>query len=304
MNFKQLFGFELLKEPVIINNIPRYIENNAYASAFGYQWKMYPKTQLDSYTGYPISKNRLTRIVGGSLDIFKDRTVLEAGCGAGSFTEILLRAGAKVCAVDISSAVEVNYNNFLQYPNYYIMQADIINLPIPENSFDFVLCVGVIQHTPDPEETIKRLSAYVKPNGILFIDHYSMEYPYTPIRKIFRNFLLKVNNDTALLFIQKFTYMFWWIHKLFYKYKHISWISNLRYKFIYRSPIVDFQDAYSFLGDKILYDWVILATFDTLTDYYKHLRTPEEIKHYLENSGMKNIQITLAGNGIEASATK
>jgi SAM-dependent methyltransferase len=34
--------------------------------------------------------------------------VLEAGCGAGRFTEVLLKAGAYVTSIDLSSAVEAN----------------------------------------------------------------------------------------------------------------------------------------------------------------------------------------------------
>ena len=106
----------------VINRIPRFVPLENYASSFGLQWNAYRRTQLDSYTGLPISKSRLTRLAGGSLDIFKEKNVLEAGCGAGRFTEIMLQEGANVFAVDISTAVEANYLNCNAYPNYFVCQ--------------------------------------------------------------------------------------------------------------------------------------------------------------------------------------
>jgi len=324
MEIEKIFGFNLIspktRSPLsqennclisqnkekfpIINNIPRFVPKENYASAFGLQWNTYRTTQLDSSTGVPLSRERLTRIVGGSLDIFQGKTTLEAGCGAGRFTEILLQSGAKVFAADISSAVDANYQNCSNYSNYFVIQADIVNLPVPPNQFDIVVCIGVIQHTPDPEKTIATLCSYLKPNGQLFIDHYSKSYPATPIRRIFRYFLTKFGNEISLKFVQRYVQLFWPLHRFFFKYQHIFGIGKLRVWFLYWSPIVDYHDAYFSLGEKLLYEWAILDTYDTLTDVYKHLRSAEEIKESLIKNGMLAIEITHAGNGIEARAVK
>jgi 2-polyprenyl-3-methyl-5-hydroxy-6-metoxy-1,4-benzoquinol methylase len=288
----------------IINNIPRFTPKENYASSFGLQWNTYRKTQLDSYTGIPISRERLIRIIGGSLDILQGKKTLEAGCGAGRFTEILLQSGAKVFAADISSAVDANYQNCSKYSDYFVIQADIVNLPVSTDQFDIVICIGVIQHTPDPEKTISALCSYLKPKGLLFIDHYSKSYPITPIRRIFRYFLNKSRNETALKFVRIYTQIFWPLHRFFFNYQHIFGFSKMRGLLLYWSPIVDYHDAYYSLGDKLLYDWAILDTYDTLTDYYKHLKSANEIREYLEKNGMNIIAITPAGNGIEVSAIK
>jgi len=288
----------------IINNIPRFVPKENYASAFGLQWNTYRRTQLDSFTGVPISRERLTRIVGGSLDILQGKTILEAGCGAGRFTELLLQSGANVFAADISSAVDANYQNCSKYSNYFVIQADIQKLPVPPNQFDIVVCIGVIQHTPDPEKTIAALCSYLKPNGLLFIDHYSESHPIPPIRRILRYFLTKMGSETSLKFVQVYTRIFWPLHRFFFKYQHIFEFGSIRSIFLHWSPIADHQDAYSSLGEKMLYDWAILDTYDTLTDFYKHLRSADEIKEYLEKNDMNIIEITNAGNGIEARAVK
>ena len=54
----------------------------------------------------------------------RGKNVLEVGCGAGRFTEVMLAAGARVFACDLSSAVEANYANCNSWPEYFVCQAD------------------------------------------------------------------------------------------------------------------------------------------------------------------------------------
>ncbi|HEY0787434.1 MAG TPA: methyltransferase domain-containing protein, partial [Thermoanaerobaculia bacterium] len=86
---------------------------SSYADAFGAQWRRYSRTQLDSYTGTTISRDRLRRCLGEELwEGLSGRKVLEAGCGAGRFTEVLLERGAILTSVDLSDAVVANAENF------------------------------------------------------------------------------------------------------------------------------------------------------------------------------------------------
>src|SRR5512138_2953092 len=65
----------------ILNEIPRFVPRQNYTSSFGLQWNTFRTTQLDSCTQLTISRDRLRRIAGGSLEIFRGRKTLEAGCG-------------------------------------------------------------------------------------------------------------------------------------------------------------------------------------------------------------------------------
>ncbi len=99
--------------------------------------------------------------------------ILEAGSGAGRFTEVLLRTGADVYSFDYSSAVDANYANNGGAENLSLFQGNIFNIPFAERSFEKVFCLGVIQHTPDPELAFKSLARQVKPGGELVIDVYT-----------------------------------------------------------------------------------------------------------------------------------
>jgi len=54
----------------------------------------------------------------------------------------------------------------------------------------------------------------------------------------------------------------------------------------------------------LLAEWAILDTHDTLTDYYKHERTIEQIEECLRACGMIDVTAYYGGNGIEARATR
>lgn len=286
----------------VVNRIPRFVELTNYAAGFGLQWNAFRKTQLDSYTGTTISKERLTRCLGGSLDVVRGQDVLEVGCGAGRFTEVLLGAGAQVFACDLSSAVEANYENCKDWPGYFVCQADVRQLPVAPQTFDIVLCLGVIQHTPEPETTIATLAKYVKPGGMLVIDHYARNYPYTFPRRLLRPLLLRLPSSLSQKITLALARTLLPVHKMLWSQKR--GFARLRYYLGKLSPLVDYYGAYPQLDRELLGEWAILDTHDMLTDHYKHLRSVEEIRNYLASVGLVEIEAYEGGNGVEARARR
>lgn len=47
--------------------------------------------------------------------------------------------------------------------------SDILNIPVPDKSYDVILCTEVIEHIPDPISAIKEISRILKPGGTLLI---------------------------------------------------------------------------------------------------------------------------------------
>jgi len=126
----------------IVKGIPRFVPQDNYASAFGLQWKTYAKTQLDSFSNTRITQDRLERCLNMPIEGLKGKTVLEVGAGAGRFTELLVKGGGMIHSVDLSVAVEVNKENIGNATNYQIAQASVYDMPYPDNSFDYVVCLG------------------------------------------------------------------------------------------------------------------------------------------------------------------
>jgi 2-polyprenyl-3-methyl-5-hydroxy-6-metoxy-1,4-benzoquinol methylase len=284
----------------VVRGIPRFVPSEDYAAAFGWQWKRFRRSQLDSYSGTTISRDRLTRCLGGSLEVVRGKAVLEAGCGAGRFTEILLEAGARVVAADLSSAVEANYANCGSARGYFICQADIRYLPVAPRSFDVVVCLGVVQHTPDPEQTIAALAGYVRPGGLLAIDHYARNYPATWSRRAIRALLVRLPPEQGRHIALGITRALLPVHRALWHRRR--GFGRLRQYLGRVSPVVDYYDAYQELPPELLVEWALLDTHDTLTDRYKHLRDPEEIRGTLDALGLSNVEVCPAGNGVEARA--
>jgi len=280
------------------------VSQKNYAAAFGAQWNYFQKTQLDSFTHTSISQDRLERMLGPFKGALAGKLVLEAGCGAGRFTEILLKMGARVVATDLSSAVDANYDNCHTSSEYLTCQADIVSLPFSPSTFDVVICVGVIQHTPNPDRTIAALCNLLKSGGVLIIDHYSKEYPATFIQKMLRSIMVHLPTKVTIQGTVTMVKILWPLHLLLWKFRHTRILWRLYQLLTHLSPVIDFQTAYPQLSKTLLRDWAILDTHDTLTDKYKHLKSLEEIQDTLQRNGMKNIEATYAGNGVEARATR
>lgn len=98
---------------------------------------------------------------------------MDAGCGMGRFAEVCADAGAEVHAVDLSAAVEAAFRNLGHRPRVRIYQADIMNLPFPEASFDFIYSIGVLHHTPDTRAAFLKLPPLLKPGGAIAVWVYS-----------------------------------------------------------------------------------------------------------------------------------
>lgn len=276
------------------NNIPRFVPEDNYAKSFGYQWNIHGKTQLDSYTGLPISRDRLFQVTGWP-ETMKGQVILEAGSGAGRFTEILLETGATVFTFDYSNAVEANWENNGQYPNLNLFQGDIFNIPLRKESFDKVMCLGVIQHTPDPEKAFKSLAEQVRPNGELVIDVYTRrtisllqwKYVLRPITKRMNKEQLYKTISTFVPILLPFTIFL----------RRIAGRTGVRLM-----PIVE----YSHLGlpYEINKQWAILDTFDMYSPAHDHPQSIATIKKWFSNIGFVNVTVDFGPNGVIAKGRR
>jgi len=281
------------------SGIFRMVNRSArYVDAFGLQWKTYRRTQLDSYTNTSVSLDRLRRCVGEvcweQLHKSTRLDVLEVGCGAGRFTEVLLATSAFVTSVDLSAAVEANQKNFPQDARHRIFQADALHLPFSPRRFDVVLCLGVIQHTPSPEETIQNLYEQVRPGGWLVIDHYAYNLSeFTKLAFLYRSVLRRMPPDEGLKWTQRLVDLFLPAHKAF---RNVSILRSLLTRV---SPVLAYYNHLP-LTDDLQREWALLDTHDALTDWYKHFRTKGQITRTLQRLGATTIWCEYGGNGVEA----
>jgi 2-polyprenyl-3-methyl-5-hydroxy-6-metoxy-1,4-benzoquinol methylase len=160
----------------IRNGIARFTPDRSYGTGnFSRLRECHPKLQLDSYNMTTDRCDTLLERTKWPQSFFKDKTVLECGCGVGPDTEILLSLGARVLAADLTN-LDTASNNLGQSTNLCFVQADIADLPLKQKSFDIVFCHRVLQHTPDPGYTLRHILQFVKPDGAVFVHSYAKTF--------------------------------------------------------------------------------------------------------------------------------
>jgi 2-polyprenyl-3-methyl-5-hydroxy-6-metoxy-1,4-benzoquinol methylase len=101
------------------------------------------------------------------LDALAGVQALEVGCGMGLHCETMVRAGAKVTAVDISPvAIEATRRRLsLRGLSAEILAADAERLPFPDRRFDFVWSWGVIHHSTRTAKIVREMARVLRPEG-------------------------------------------------------------------------------------------------------------------------------------------
>ena len=282
----------------IVSGIPRFVSSENYAAAFGLQWKIFRQTDLDSYTKKSFSKNRLEIALGQPLETIKGLKILEAGSGAGRFTEVLLNYGAQVYSFDISDAVEANYRNNMPHQNLTLFQGDIMDIHFQDGFFDISLCLGVLQHTPDTIESIKELTRVLKKGGKLVIDHYKFHLGhYLSLYLLYWSCIKRLNPKKQLKVTEFLTKIFFPIHWYFK--------DNSLAQFLLRriSPI-SFYYGILDLSKQQHYEFSRLDTHDKNTDHYKRHQTEWGLNRIIAEFNFQTYEINHRGNGLECIAIK
>jgi ubiquinone/menaquinone biosynthesis C-methylase UbiE len=100
---------------------------------------------------------------------------LDAGCGGtAALTHACAEHGFRaVYGLDLSHANLIHARTVTAArPSIQFCRGSVTSLPFPDTSFDFVVCSGVVHHTPDPERCIRELARVLKPGGSLYVSVY------------------------------------------------------------------------------------------------------------------------------------
>jgi SAM-dependent methyltransferase len=162
----------LVRQPTSIRDgVLDYIRESSadYCGNFGDQWNRFREVQIDSISGTSESHERFFSETGFDPSWLEGKLVLDAGCGAGRFAEVAAECGAFVVAVDLSAAAYACAQTLKRFPpsRYLVVRADLRDLPFRASCFDAIYSLGVLHHTPDPLGTIKEVSRFLAPGGVL-----------------------------------------------------------------------------------------------------------------------------------------
>lgn len=282
----------------IRNFIPRFCAESSYADSFGYQWRKFKSSQMNT-AGKALSFARFytrTRWKPGEL---RGKDVLEVGCGAGRFTEVLLEAGANVVSFDLSNAVDVCYEHN-RHPRLFLFQGDLFDLPLKEGSFDFVFCYGVLQHTPDALGAFRVLVRYLKMGGRISADNYVFRFlsPFCTPKYVWRAVTKRVRPEILSKVIEAYVPLYLpvdtWIKRIPVVGKAISALIPI--------PGWNYHDLD--LSEEVRLEWAVLDTFDALSARHDHPKRKKEFELACREVGLSEFTVLLEGGGLVVNAVR
>lgn len=275
-NCRQTFPIE--------EGIARFVDRDNYASSFGYQWNRFKSEQIDSINGTTLSEKRFYSETDWTPEWMKGKWILDAGCGAGRFLDIASRAECDVVGIDISNAVDAARANLTGRKNVHFVQASIYELPFRDATFDGCYCIGVIQHTPEPQKTVRSLPRILKEGGRIAVTIYERRR-LTPLysKYLVRPVTKRLEKKTLLQLIKGSMPILFPITDVVFR------IPLIGPYFMFAIPVANYVNEPT-LSRRQRYDWAILDTFDMLSPQYDQPQTQSETERSLASEGIEEIK--------------
>ncbi len=100
------------------------------------------------------------------------KTVLDLGCAGGFMAEALTKNGAQVTGIDPAAqaiaASTARAKQMDQTIKYDVGVGE--NLPYPDDHFDAVVCVDVLEHVADLHKVLSEVARVLRPGGMFLVD--------------------------------------------------------------------------------------------------------------------------------------
>ena len=117
-------------------------------------------------------------------DLFRGKTVLDMGCGAGGKSVYYLSLGAaRVVGADIVESYQSESVAFAKSKGYgpdrfTFILGDAGHLDIPDGTFDTVILNDFFEHASDPERVLAEAIRMLKPGGAVYVNFPPYWHPF------------------------------------------------------------------------------------------------------------------------------
>jgi len=162
----------------------------------------YEETPFPNYDGLDSSSSLREKATQGVFARLLDdqipfgSRILEVGCGTGQLSNFLGTTwGRTIFAADgclNSLRLAENFRRRNQIRSVQFLHMNLFRPVFKPQSFDFVLCNGVLHHTSDPFLGFQTIANLVKPGGVILIGLYNK---YSRLVTDFVRLLLRVSGD-------------------------------------------------------------------------------------------------------------
>ncbi|MGN9165035.1 class I SAM-dependent methyltransferase [Tissierellaceae bacterium HCP3S3_D8] len=116
-------------------------------------------------------------------EMFKDKKVLDIGCGAGGKTLFYASQGVeKVWGIEVVDHYEEEANALAQKKGledkFEFVLGDAANIPFDDNSFDTIIMNDAMEHVDEPLEVLRECHRVLKPGGRLYVNFPPYYHPF------------------------------------------------------------------------------------------------------------------------------
>lgn len=116
-------------------------------------------------------------------EMFKDKVVLDIGCGAGGKTLYYASQGAEmVYGIDVVERYEAEANRLAQEKGlsdrFKFVLGDAAQLPFNKNTFDTIIMNDAMEHVDQPLAVLKECYRVLKPKGRLYVNFPPYYHPF------------------------------------------------------------------------------------------------------------------------------
>jgi ubiquinone/menaquinone biosynthesis C-methylase UbiE len=229
-----------------------------------------------------------------SKEDFKDKVILDAGCGMGRYTKVVGIMGREVVGVDISQSVVKAYLVTHDNPSIHILQGNILHLPFREKQFDIIYSLGVLHHTPNAKQSFLNLVRYLKHGGFISVWVYGTagtfsDFKTNPLRKERQHY---VKNDI----VKRMHWRMVYVREVFFN--TIRLVTTrmyvpLLYLLCYPLAVLGRVPLLKYVTASVHQSWRVRVqeNFDWLSPQYQSHHTKEEIRDWFREAQVEELSI-------------
>ena len=113
--------------------------------------------------------------------------VADLGCGPGQFAEPILETHDRYIGLDISQEMFARTAQHLSgNPRASFMVGSIENIPLPADSVDGVICIGVLEYLQSNGKALREIHRVLKKGGVAIVSFPNLRFPLFFLRTMIR----------------------------------------------------------------------------------------------------------------------
>jgi SAM-dependent methyltransferase len=151
------------------DGIPRFTaEVTPTAESFGYMWGEQEERVVPPETVWPYHLHAMVEALGAPP---LRGLILDAGCGEGiDLSMVALDPACEIIGVELSDGgVRTSVARTRGLQRAHVVHADLLKLPLADETFDAAYSYGVVHHTIDPPRAVREIARTMKPGAPLLL---------------------------------------------------------------------------------------------------------------------------------------